>query len=85
MTRKKRTFRATNTEYRMIQSYAKSKGRTVSDFVRHAALSEIKKHVPREGLKEVLKPLVKEIVQELSEDLFPTRGNAIEGKSTGGP
>ena len=85
MIRKKRTFRATDTEYRMIQAYAISKGRTVSDFVRHAALSEIKKHVPREGLKNVLKPVVEEIIQELSEDLFPTRGNAIEGKTTGGP
>jgi len=76
VTRKKRTFRATDTEYRMIQSYAKSKGRTVSDFVRHAALSEIKKHVPREGLKEVLKPLVKEISPGTIRKSFPHVGKS---------
>lgn len=77
--RKKRTFRASDVEYRTIKAYVHTKGRTISEFVRNAALSEIKKHVPREGLKDVLKPLVEEIVLELLKDGFPTWGNANNG------
>lgn len=83
MIRKKRTFRATDTEYQTIRAYATAIGRTVSDFVRHAALSEIKKHVPRQGLEKVLKPLVEDIIHEALRKRFPTRGNAAGGHFSG--
>jgi len=80
--RKKRTFRATDSEYQMIQAQARANGRTVSAFVRYSALAEAKKHLRREGLKDMLKPLVVEIVQELPHIASPVRGIGNEGHST---
>lgn len=74
MIRKKRTFRASDEEYQMIQEYVQAKGRTVSSFVRHAALSEISKHPPKNGLEST----IRRIVQEELQDGFPTRGNEAE-------
>ena len=54
MIRKKRTYRATDTEYQMIQEYARAKGRTVSGFMVSAAMCEINKHVRREGLEQLI-------------------------------
>ena len=58
--RKKRTFRATDTKYRMIQEYARIKGRTVSGFMVSAAMCEINKHVRREGLEQLIRAVVQE-------------------------
>ena len=58
--RKKRTFRATDTKYRMIQEYARIKGRTVSGFMVSAAMCEINKHVRREGLEQLIRAVVLE-------------------------
>ncbi len=58
--RKKRTFRATDTKYRMIQEYARIKGRTVSSFMVSAAMCEINKHVRREGLEHLIRSVVLE-------------------------
>jgi len=71
MLRTKRTFRATDAEYDAIQEYARVKGRTVSAFVLHSALSEISKHPPKNGLES----LVRQIIQEELKNRFPTRGN----------
>lgn len=78
MIRKKRTFRASDEEYQMIQEYVRAKGRTVSGFVRHAALSEISKHPPKNGLESTIRRMIQE---ELTNG-FPTRGNGTEGHST---
>lgn len=72
MIRKKRTFRATDEEYCMIQEYAQVKGRTVSEFVRYAALSEISKHPPKNGLETMVRGIIREELQ----NGFPTSGNA---------
>jgi len=80
MLRKKRTFRASDTEYQIIQAQAKANGRSVSEFVRFSALADAKKHIKRQGLKEVLKPLVLELIQERVLEQSPERGNATEGK-----
>jgi len=58
--RKKRTFRASDTKYRMIQEYARAKGWTVSGFMVSAAMCEINKHVRREGLEQLIRAVVQE-------------------------
>jgi len=63
MIRKKRTFRATDSEYRMIREYARSKGRTVSGFMVSAAMTEINKHVRREGLEHLIRSVVQEEIK----------------------
>lgn len=60
MIRKKRTYRATDTEYQMIREYAKAKGRTVSSFMVSAAMIEINKHVRRNGLEHLIRSVVLE-------------------------
>ena len=60
MIQKKRTFRATDVKYRMIQEYARIKGRTVSGFMVSAAMCEINKHVRREGLEHLIRAVVLE-------------------------
>lgn len=77
MKRKKHTVRFSDSEYQMIKEYARSKGRAVSAFVRHSALSEISKHPPKNGLET----MVRQIVQESLAERFPTLGNANEGHS----
>jgi len=69
--RKKRTFRASDEEYQQIREYAQCKGRTISDFVRYSALSEISKHPPKNGLKS----MVLQIIREELQNGFPTLGN----------
>ena len=66
MISKARTFRASDTEYRMIQEYARSKGRTVSAFMVSAAMSEINKHVPTTGLAELVRVIVQEEIKSVS-------------------
>ena len=80
MNRKKHTFRANDIEYQQIRDYAQSKGRTVSDFVRYAALSEISKHPPKNGLETTIRQIVRDELQ----NGFPSMGNEIEGHSTKG-
>ena len=63
MIRKKRTFRATDPEYRMIREYARSKGRTVSGFMVSAAMTEINKHVRRKGLEHLIRSVVQEEIK----------------------
>lgn len=76
MKRKKHTFRATDETYRLIQSCARMQGRTVSDFVVYHAMSEVKKRVGREDLREMLYPIVSEIVCEVMKNQFPHVGKA---------
>ena len=71
MLRTKRTFRATDAEYQMIREYARSKRHTISDFMVSAAMSEINKHVRREGLEQLIRSVV---LEELK--IAGTRGPA---------
>ena len=66
MIRKSRTFHASDIEYRMIQDYARSKGRSISGFMVSAAMSEINKHVPRQGLAELVRSIVREELKSVS-------------------
>ena len=66
MISKRRTFRVSETEYRMIKEYARSKGRSVSGFMVSAAMSEINKHVPRQGLAELVRSIVQEELKSVS-------------------
>ena len=78
MIRKKRTYRATDTEYQMIKASARANGRTTSEFVRYSALADAKKHLKRQGLKDMLKPLLRELLQETPQSGSPVRGNEAE-------
>ena len=75
MKRKKRTFYANDSEYSLFQKYAQAKGRGVSDFIRQAAMNEIKRHAP----KKEIKAIIEEMVSEAIEKYLPARGISSEG------
>jgi len=79
MIRKKRTYRASDEEYQIIKASARANGRTTSEFVRYSALADAKKHLKRQGLKDMLKPLLLELLQEVPRARPPVRGNEAEG------
>ena len=78
--RKKRTWYATDEEYRMIASYAASKGRDISNFLRFCAKGEMNKHVKSKDLWD----MVKEILSELLKNGFSTPGNTNNEEISGG-
>jgi len=84
MIRKKRTYRASDEEYQMITASARANGRTTSEFVRYSALADAKKHLKRQGLKDMLKPLLLELLQEAPQNGSPVRGNETETVLSGG-
>ena len=45
-------------EKQIIAVYAKANGRSMSEFLRHFALKEAKRHTPVEGLSEMIHKLV---------------------------
>jgi len=84
MIRKKRTYRASDEEYQIIKASARANGRTTSEFVRYSALADAKKHLKRQGLKDMLKPLLLELLQEVPRACPPVRGNEAETVLSGG-
>ena len=66
MISKSRTFRATDTEYKMIQEYARSTRRTVSNFILSAAMGEMNRHIPRKGLEEIIRNIIREELKNAS-------------------
>lgn len=77
---RKRTFRVNDVEYAMIQAYAKSKGLSVSSFIRQVTLGEIQRHIPKKGLRETLRPIMVSILEKELSYRFPVRGKLPEGK-----
>lgn len=80
MKRRKRTWYATDEEYRPIQDAAQAAGVDVSEYVRKACTVEIRRHVRKKGLKDMICEIVR---QELNR-LAPTQDDASEGKKIQG-
>jgi len=62
MARRKRTWWATDEEYAAVEGFARARGHSVSQFLRDAVRAEIRKRIPREGLREAIEPLVELVV-----------------------
>ena len=63
----------------IIKEYAKSKQRSVSEFLLSTGMAEINRHVQKFDLKAA----VKELVYELLAERFPTAGNRLVDDSKG--
>ena len=66
MIKRKITFRATDTEYKMIKEYARSTRRTVSNFMLSAAMSEMNRHIPRKTLEGLIRSIIQEELKNAS-------------------
>lgn len=85
MSRRKRTWWASDDEYEMIRAYAKTQRRSVSAFVLHYAMREVTRRMQREGLLDVLTPRVVAIVREELKnalDLNAPRGAATQASES---
>ena len=60
-------------DYPIIKEYAKSKNRSISEFMLAMAMAEINRHVQKFDLKAAIRELVR---QELK-SLFPSMGKAF--------
>jgi len=72
---KKRTIHATDEKWEQIRRHAKSKKRSISNFLLLAADSEMSKHPHRESLEVI----VESILEKKLSERFPTKGDGAEG------
>ena len=62
-------------DHALIRECAKSKHRSVSEFLLSAGLAEINRHVPKKGFQE----MVESIIDNYMKTHFPARGEGSEG------
>jgi uncharacterized protein (DUF1778 family) len=62
-------------QHKIIAEYAKQKGQSMSKFLLHSAINEIRRHVRKPSLRQVVETLVEEALEKR----FPARGNASGG------
>jgi len=72
---KKRTIHATDEKWEQIRRHAKSKKRSISNFLLFAADAEMSKHPRKESLEAIVEAKVRQMLQEG----FPTRATPPDG------